>query len=40
MAMARNIMDDTNNNYIDMLFSPKEMLIIFLEVLFKADDRN
>lgn len=30
MAMAWNIMDDTNKNYIDMLFSPKEMLIIFL----------
>ena len=30
MAMARNIMDDTNKNYNDMLFSPKEMLIIFL----------
>lgn len=40
MAMARNIMDDTNKNYIDELFSPKEMLIISLEVLFKADDRN
>lgn len=30
MAMGRNIMDDTNKNYIDMLFPPKEMLIIFL----------